>query len=192
MGLVLMLSGVIFASVLVTNRSLQAQTVAGGSGAPAPIVAQQLKTTVNSGEKAITGIPAQLDIDAIGMDLAVKNGEYNETTRQWTLGDDAAFYAAPTSPLSSAPANTLIYGHNTSMVFSSLFSLQKGNKAVVKADNGYEFIYTFSHSKTIEPTDTSVLMTGSASQLTLQTCTGWFDQYRQVFVFYLQEYRKSA
>lgn len=176
---------------IMVQNFMQRQALATGDASPAPIISQQLKSSVNANERAVTGVPSYITIDAIGMNLVIKNGVYNQKTGKWTLADDAAFYATPTSPLSSAPANTLIYGHNSQSVFSSLFKLKEGDKAVVTADNGYVFTYTFSKSQTIKPTDVSILNVGDKPQITLQTCTGMFDQYREVFIFYLSDYHQA-
>lgn len=189
-GIIILTIGVSLMVFIMVQNFLQQQALATGDASPAPIVSQQLKSTVNSSQRAVTGIPSNIKIDSIGMDLTVRNGVYDEKTAKWTLADDAAFYATPTSPLSSAPANTLIYGHNSQAVFSPLFNLKEGDQAVVKADNGYEFVYTFAKTEKVKPTDVSILQVGENPQLTLQTCTGWLDQYRQMFIFYLTEYRQ--
>lgn len=190
LGIIILTIGMSLMAFIMVQNFMQRQALATGDASPAPIFSQQLESTVNTSERAITGVPSNINIASIGMDLQIKNGIYDEKTGKWTLADDAAFYATPTSPLSSAPANTLIYGHNSHAVFSSLFKLKAGDQAIVKADNGYEFVYTFSESKTIKPTDVSILNVGDKPQITLQTCTGMFDQYREVFIFYLTEYRE--
>lgn len=191
-GIIIFVIGLGLLIFLITQNFTQRQALATPNPSPAPIVSQELKSSVNTGERAVTGIPVSIDIASIGMGLTIKNGTYDAKNGEWTLNDDDAFYATPTSPLSSAPSNTLIYGHNTQRVFSSLFNLKAGDQAIVKADNGYEFVYTFAESKTIKPTDVSILNVGDKPQITLQTCTGWLDQYREVFIFYLSEYRETA
>ncbi len=190
-GIVIVVIGISLMAFIILQNFMQREALAQSNPSPAPIVSQEIEASVNTSERAVTGIPVQMDIASIGMSLDVRNGEYNRETGEWTLADDAAFYATPTSPLSSAPANTLIYGHNTQQVFSSLFGLKEGDQAVVKADNGYEFVYTFAETKRIEPTDVAILNVGDKPQLTLQTCTGLFDQYRQMFIFYLTDYRET-
>ncbi len=190
LGIIILSIGIGLMAFIMVQNFTQRQALATGDASPAPIVSQELKATVNTSQRAVTGVPSNIKIDSIGMDLAIRNGVYDPATAKWTLADDAAFYATPTSPLSSSPANTLIYGHNSHAVFSSLFNLKQGDQAVVKADNGYEFVYTFSESKTIKPTDVSILNVGDKPQITLQTCTGWLDQYREVFIFYLTDYRQ--
>lgn len=191
LGSVLLSAGLVLAVFMVVQNMTQREALSVGNASPAPIVAQQPVATVNTNEKATTGIPANIRIESIGMDLEVRTGVYDEKTSVWTLADDAALYASSTSPLSTAPANTLIYGHRTQAVFASLFNLTPGDQAIVRADNDYEFVYTYTKSQTVKPDDVAVLQVGTESQLTLQTCTGVFDQYREIFSFTFTELRQS-
>lgn len=131
----------------------------------------------------ITGKPIRIQIPAIQVDLTVADGVYNFSTQKWTLSNDTAHYALPTTQPNNEQGNTLIYGHYRKEVFSRLRLLQTGAEATITTDNGYTFRYILKSSEAVTPTDTSIFAYTGPAQLTLQTCSGAWMQNRQLYYF---------
>lgn len=131
----------------------------------------------------ITGKPTQLSISSLNINLAVTEGVYNESTRQWSISNDKAHYALPTIQPNNESGNTLIYGHYREGVFSTLRLIQPGAIVTVDTDSGYRFTYSFRTSEKVTPMDTSIFTYKGKPQLTIQTCTGAYMQDRHLFYF---------
>jgi hypothetical protein len=137
-----------------------------------------------------SGIPRHISVVALGINTSVDDGMYDTHTGQWTLSEESAYYATPTDPVNANSGSTLIYGHNSNKIFGKLMHIQANTEAVVHTDNGYEFIYTYKGTAPLRPTDTSVLHYSGKPRLVLQTCSGLWNQNRQMFFFDLKSYRK--
>jgi LPXTG-site transpeptidase (sortase) family protein len=141
-------------------------------------------------KEAIQGIPRSIAIPSLGIDISVEDGFYDQKTGQWTLSEEAAFYATPTLPVNSEGGNTLIYGHNSNKIFGKLLDIQPGSEVIVTTDNDYVFTYVYQSTEAVSPTDISPLVYEGAPRLTLQTCSGIWNQTRQMVYFELKDYRK--
>jgi LPXTG-site transpeptidase (sortase) family protein len=137
------------------------------------------------------GLPRQLSVPSLNIHVAVTDGSYNTKTGQWTLSDNSASYATITTPVNSASGNTFIYGHATNTIFGNLPHIKNGAQVMVTTDTGYEFTYVYQSRETVKPTDVIALeYSGAKPRLTLQTCSGIWNEARQMFYFELQSYRK--
>lgn len=140
-------------------------------------------TEVTAPPETITGKPVRIIVPDRGIDLAVADGVYNPSTREWTLSNNKAHFAVQTVQPNNSQGNTFIYGHALSNVFGNLTGVQTGSMASVFTDNGYEFKYRFVSSVAVKPTDITVFDYKGAPNLTLQTCSGAWYQNRQMFDF---------
>lgn len=135
----------------------------------------------------ISGTPAHISLPSHAIDLPVDTGVYSPETHTWSLSDTRAQFATLTMPTNDSAGTTLIYGHATAAVFGALASSPPavGTLAQVKATNGTIFSYTFTHSETLAPHDTSLFsdVTSGAPRLVLQTCTGAFSEWRTMYYF---------
>lgn len=159
--------------------------------ADAPVVSF-VKPAPTSAKNAgiIRGTPRRIVLPSLGIDTAVNDGMYDESTGRWTLSEDSAFYATPTRPIETTVGNTLIYGHNSKKIFGKLPLLQQGATAIVTTDNSYNFIYIYRSTEAVKPTDVSIINYKDTVRLTLQTCSGTWNQTRQMFYFELTSYKK--
>lgn len=139
----------------------------------------------------IKGTPRHITIKSLGIDVTVADGSYDARTNQWTLNEDSAFYATPTNPINSDSGNTFIYGHATQKIFGNLPRIQKDAEVTVTTDNGYVFTYTYVTKETVKPTDVAALEYSGKPRLTLQTCTGFWNQTREMVYFELKDYYKT-
>ena len=138
----------------------------------------------------VTGRPTQLSIPSLELNLPVVDGAYNPNNGEWTLSPDKLHYALPTSLPNNESGNTLIYGHNKKGVFLTLHNIAPGSEAYIMTDNGYRFVYKFSSTEPVHPTNTDVFTYQGPARLTLQTCSGRFMQNRQLYYFTYDRYEK--
>ena len=132
------------------------------------------------------GVPVRLQIPELDIDIAISSGSYNASTHQWTLDDQHAFYASITPPANSAAGNTLIYGHNIAEVFSVLHDLKPGMNLIIDTDTGAIFEYEYASQVDVLPTEVHRLRPSiDAPIVTLQTCSGNWNEYRRLFEFNL-------
>lgn len=137
------------------------------------------------------GKPISISLPSIAADLTVKDGVYNATSKTWSLSNDAAHYALMTPLANNMSGNTFIYGHNRKEVFAKLSTIRVGDRAYIKTDNGYTFVYRFRVAVETNPYDDSLFKYQGPPILTLQTCSGIWYQNRQLFTFDLVEVSKS-
>lgn len=140
----------------------------------------------------ISGTPVKIDIPSVGISQPVDLGQYNADTGDWTLSYHAVYWAGMTAPINSDSGNTFIYGHDVKEIFGNLLNAQVGAKAIITTDNGYVFTYTLKSSTAVSPTDVSLIQQTSSPTLTVQTCSGSWYQYRQMFTFSLDGYVKAS
>lgn len=138
----------------------------------------------------IQGVPRSLTIPGLGVDVAINEGIFDPTSQLWTIDEDSAFYATPTSPINNDAGSTLLYGHNSDRIFGKLPKLAVGMEAIIETDSDYVFTYVYKNSEIVDPTNVSVLNYSGNPRVVLQTCTGFWNEHRQMFYFYLKEYRK--
>ena len=158
------------------------------SAAPAPSASK--RSTSADVTPIVKGIPRHVSIPSLGVDTAVEDGYYNAKTGQWTISEESAFFATPTDEANSKAGNTFIYGHNSKKIFGKLLQIKPGAQAIIATDSGAQFIYTFASTVAVKPTDAQVLDYSGTPRLTLQTCSGLWNQNRQIFYFNLTSYTR--
>lgn len=136
-------------------------------------------------QKTVTGKPVRLIVASIKIDLPVDEGYYNETDKSWNISATKTQYAMPSMYANNIRGNTLIYGENNANVFYNLKQIQPGTLAQVYTDNGHIFTYKFRNQEQLKPDDVTVFDYQSYPMLTLQTCSGSFYEFRQMFYFKL-------
>lgn len=141
--------------------------------------------------QVISGHPVHMRIPSVGIDLPLIDGYYNTKDGSWTLSNTKAQYAVVTPQPNNVSGNTFIYGHATNEVFGKLPNIKAGAEARITLDNGYVFTYRFTDSAVVSPTNTSALNATTTPTLTMQTCTGVWSQYRQMFHFSFQDVAKQ-
>lgn len=177
-GIALMLFVVVSMSV---EQDAAAQPVAPTAGT---VKRQSFKET------SIHGTPIYIDVPSLGISTPVKKGYYNASERRWTISDYTAFFATTTDEINNDSGSTLIYAHNSDELFGRLRSIKSDAKAIVRTANGYEFIYQLSGIENVYPTQTNKLEHEGKPRLILQTCTGWWNETRQLTYFNFVSYKK--
>src|SRR5260221_12627952 len=131
----------------------------------------------------IEGRPIKIKIPIAQIDIKVADGDFNKTSKSWTLSSDKALFATTTNLPNNKNGNTLIYGHNTNAVFYGTYKLATGDEAFLETDNGHTFIYKLTNTEIVKPTNLSVFNYVGKPRLTLQTCSGIFSENRKLFYF---------
>ncbi len=151
-----------------------------------PVVSSS--TMRGSTEHIISGQPTRITIDRLGVDLVIKEGSYENSTKGWNLSDDAAYFATMTTPPNDSHGNTFIYGHNTSKIFAPLKDISVGDIVDVSTSNGHIFRYTYRADAVVTPDITNVLYEDPTSpQLTIMTCEGIWSKVRRIMYFDFKE-----
>ncbi|CAN5428381.1 hypothetical protein BH10PAT3_BH10PAT3_4600 [soil metagenome] len=149
---------------------------------PSVLVAQQAPLPAPAPD-LIIGKPVHISITNLSIDLTVADGTYDSHTRKWTLSNDKAHYALPSTQSNNKSGNTLIYGHATARVFGHINKITAGTKATIMTDNGYRFTYIYKETVAVDPTNVDILSYTGKPRLTLQTCSGGWWQNRQFYFF---------
>ena len=135
-------------------------------------------------KQIITGKPISIAVARLAINLPIHNGTYDDKTGQWSLSDDAAYFATITKQPNDQSGNTFIYGHNTQRIFAPLSQLVKGDTVTIKTANGHTFTYSYTGDTFVPPDLTSVLYDNPASpRLTIMTCEGVWSQARRLMYF---------
>jgi LPXTG-site transpeptidase (sortase) family protein len=130
----------------------------------------------------ISGQPNHISVPSLGMSIPVIPGYYYQATKEWTLTLSDVQYATITPPPNNASGNTYLYRPE---VFARLHLIKIGADVVITTTNEHTFTYQLESVHSTIPTDDSLFHYQGPPILTIQTCTGTFFQYRQLFTFKL-------
>lgn len=137
------------------------------------------------------GKPVRVVVPRLGIDLKVDEGYYNPADASWTLSDNNAHFAMPTSLANDYNGNTLIYGHNSEHVFGRMKNIAPGDTVEVYTDNGHIFHYVYATSQKVIPEDTSIFQYQGPPIVTIQTCSGNWNEVRSLSTFNFQRVTKK-
>lgn len=141
-------------------------------------------------KKIMVGLPNRVVLPDQGIDLPIDPGFYDQSNNSWTLSGQRAHYAMVTTLPNNHDGNTFIYGHNNKNVFGRVKAIQPGQKALVYTQNNYVFTYSYVSTIGVEPDDTSVFDYTGPPILTIQTCSGNWNEVRQMYTFKFQNFNK--
>jgi hypothetical protein len=140
--------------------------------------------------KVISGLPVRIVIpgssyEGTVVDLPIDKGYYNQATDAWTLSGYHAQFMMISTLANNFAGDTYIYGHNNDYVFGALRHVTPavGATALIYTDNGHIFSYHFVSAASVAPNVTSVLDYKGPPILTIQTCTGSFNEARTLYTF---------
>ncbi len=128
------------------------------------------------------GLPTRIVIPRLGIDVPVDKGFYN-VDGSWTLSGYHAQFAMLSKLANNHDGNTFIYGHNNKYVFATLKYLNPGDTVAIYTDNQYVFYYQYLSATNVKPNDLSVLQYQGPPELTVQTCSGNWFEWRRMYTF---------
>ncbi len=141
-------------------------------------------------KKIMAGRPVRVVLPDQSIDLPVDPGYFDPANNSWTLAGYRAQYAMVTKLANNHDGNTFIYGHNNKYVFGHIKTIQPGQKAIVYTDNNFVFTYVYKSTVGVGPDDTSVLDYSGPPILTIQTCSGNWNEVRQMYEFKFLSFNK--
>jgi LPXTG-site transpeptidase (sortase) family protein len=123
--------------------------------------------------------PSEIIIPAINLKLPIipaelKNGNWEATT-------NGVSYLS-SSPIPGAVGNSILYGHNWPNLLGNIVRLKPGQIIQIKSANGKVKNFVINTIATVSPKQTSILAPSKNPQITLYTCTGFWDSKRFVVV----------
>jgi hypothetical protein len=129
------------------------------------------------------GKPVEIVFPQLGLDLPVDDGNYDIANQTWTLSGYRAQFALPSVVPNDYQGNTLIYGHNNMKVFGKLRDLQPGDTMQLITNNHLTFNYSYRSYRDVQPDDLSVFKYDGPPTVTVQTCTGSWNEIRRLYEF---------
>lgn len=165
------------------SASPEPQVLAATETAMPPLASNDSAQNESQPERIIAGKPQRVVVDSLGIDLPVSDGYFSETTGEWTLGYDQAYFATPTVLANESYGSTLIYAHNLEGLFAPLHRIAPGATLTVYTDNDLIFRYTFRSSVDVAPGAVQSIESDGLPQVILQTCTGNWSERRSLFTF---------
>lgn len=136
----------------------------------------------------IDGEPKLFKVERLGIELTVESGRYDSSTNEWSLSDDAIFYATMTDLPNNQNGITFLYGHNNMTALEPLAWIVIGDKAVIETKNGHTFTYRYTSDEYVSPDQVDILSEDSNEPvLVVMTCEGIFSQSRRLMYFDLTE-----
>lgn len=76
--------------------------------------------------------------------------------------------------------NIVIYGHNKKDIFGHLNQVSKGQKITITNTEDEKFLYIVTDKSIVNPDQIEAVLPTDREELTVYTCTGWFDSKRLV------------
>ncbi len=177
--------------LIIENRhvSLNAPTDSYGS---ATVISSDEGTKKDRTTLFYSGKPTRIIVEQFKIDLPIIDGVYDQSTRSWSLSFDAAHYALITPNPNTVAGNTFIYGHNTKTIFGELDKLKMNDRVNIVTDKGASFYYSLRGVKEVEPSDVASLTPTAKPTLTIQTCSGNWDEKRMMLTFELIDVKPAT
>lgn len=171
--LLLVTSGILFKQVLFSNP------VAGGTISNPKVVVPQSPLDL------LRGVPTKIMIPTLGINVGIEKGIYDPASHSWNLSNYNAHFAEKSAPANVRGGNTFIYGHNSRNIFGPLPNMHIGDEAIIETAEKLHFYYRLEEISEVQPADVRVLNYSGKPILTVQTCSGNWNEKRQMFRFTL-------
>jgi len=127
--------------------------------------------------------PIRIEIKEVGIDLPIfpaniRNGIWDTTT-------EGASYLV-SSPVPGEKGNSIIYAHDWASLFGPLLNIRKDMVIKVVYEDKSRRYFKVKNIEVVSYNDSSILDSSNEREITLYTCTGFFDSKRFVAVAELQ------
>lgn len=165
-GIIFILLGAIFISIVVFWRFYQARILSFSGSVPS--------VGIHKGSR-----PVSINIPSVGLSLDVKEAAIENGVWQ-TSEVDANHLNQSAYP--GDGGNIVIYGHNKNSIFGPIRWLEKGAEIEVTDEKGIKHTYRVIETTEVSPDNIQFVLPKSEEILTLYTCTGLFDSKRFIVV----------
>lgn len=174
--LVLVLAVVIVGSIVQVTASSRAARYSRPPVSPLRAVPIQAR---------FSGSPSRITIPDLNINLPIINGAYNTAEHSWSLDFKNAHFADISQLPNTSGGSTFLYGHNTAAIFGRLNELRPSQTVTIETNNGIVFLYTLESVSETAPDDVSFVTYQGPPLLIMQTCSGNWNERRQLFRFKL-------
>ncbi len=120
----------------------------------------------------VINVPQEISISRLGIKMAIKEATVSEN--DWQIYDDAVSWLKTSGTLDGG--NIILYGHNTQSLFGNIIQLGFGDEIILAGDGKTQKYQVTQAYQTTR--DDLWALQNTNNQLTMYTCSGWFDQYR--------------
>lgn len=158
---------------------------------PKPAIAPDVATKPSSAVTyKVAERPVSLYVPKLNLFLEIDEGFYSPVSKAWNLSNTRAQWATITPRANNKEGNTFIYAHNYPAVFGRLSELAEGDEFILLGEGGHTFVYTMSSRYETNPYDDRLFYYTGPPILTVQTCSGVWDQNRLLVSFKLTRVEK--
>lgn len=131
-----------------------------------------------TGAKA-TSAPTEIIIPAIKLDLPIIPAKMEKN--KWEATTKGISYLS-SSPVPGESGNSILYGHNWPNLLGNIVKLKPGQSIQIKYADGRVKDFIIASTVSVSPNDTGILAPSEKPQITLYTCSGFWDRKRFVIV----------
>jgi len=142
--------------------------------------------------EVLEGKPARIEVPSLGIDNLIENGVYDSKTHSWNLSQVNAHHAESSAMANVKGGNTFIYGHNNWNIFGKLSRISPGEQVIIETVNNLKFYYQLVAISEVKPDDVQSVDYSGPPILTIQTCSGNWNEKRQMFRFKLLRVEEPA
>lgn len=133
----------------------------------------------NTTTSSPTTQPVEITIPAIKLDLPIIPANMNKN--QWEATTKGVSYLA-SSPVPGEKGNSILYGHNWPNLLGNIVKLKPGQSIKIRYADGKTKEFEIASTVSVSPKDVGILAPSEKPQITLYTCTGFWDSKRFVVV----------
>ena len=131
-----------------------------------------VSTSSNLGVKSVT-------ISDVGISLPVYEGSIKEG--KWEVSSQGVTHLSQTV-LPGERGNSVLYGHNWTSLLGNLVKVKPGAVVTVGFEDGNQQDFLVKYTFEVLPQDSAIIESTDFAQLTIYTCSGFFDTKRFVVV----------
>ncbi len=124
-------------------------------------------------------VPIKIAIPQVKLQLPVE--ETAIVNGQWEVAENGASHLVSSAGINGG-GNIVIYGHNKNSALGPIRWLSLGDEIRLTGKDGGERTYLVTRMATIAPSDIHFVLPTDKEQLTVYTCTGFWDKDRFVVI----------
>lgn len=126
-----------------------------------------------------TTVPKEIIIPAINLDLPIFPAKLEKD--KWEATTKGVSWLS-SSPLPGNIGNSILYGHNWPNLLGNITKLKPGQIIKIKFADGSTKDFVIDSTVSVSPKEVGILAPSKTAQITLYTCSGFWDNKRFVIV----------
>lgn len=141
------------------------------------VLSFQVIPVISAETQLHTNIPTEVTIPSAQISVSIV--ETQITDGVWSIPPAQAGHLNA-SAFPGENSNMVLYAHNRRGLFANLHDVQRGHEVIVRTNRGQNFRYIVTEIMVVKPDEIDVVLPTQHEELTLYTCTGFFDSQRLV------------